>query len=519
MGRIVITSTMFATLLLSGTALAQTADLLPGMARQGGQPAPAGQVPPDASSGTWTSLANPFPGKLPDTALLLTDGAVIMHDGCTPNWYRLTPDNTGNYVKGAWAPAAALPSGYGPFYFASQVLADGRVMISGGEYNLKCVTTADAVWTNKGALFDPVANTWTDVPPPSGWTTIGDSPSAVRQDGSYMVANAKSKDLAIASIAGTAVTWTVKASTGTHKRDVYGEEAWTHLPDHTLLTVDANRALTGTVSKTEVFRQKSNTWASGHDTSAQMVEKKGHDIGPAVLLPSGLVYQFGGTGNTSIYDPVAKTWTAGPAMPDGNVSQEGPAAVLPSGNILVQLSPTGFKTPSMFYEVAVTSTTATFTRVTDPPGVAKISSYEGRMLMLPTGEVLWSSDLGTLSIYTPQGAPDVAWKPVIAQMATKLKVGATNVVLRGKLLHGLSEGGYYGDDAQMSTNYPLVRITNTGSHHVCFARTHDHSVMGVADTTGSRTEFDIPAACETGASTLAVVVNGIASDEKPVTLN
>jgi hypothetical protein len=57
-----------------------------------------------------------------------------------------------------------------------------------------------------------------------------------------------------------------------------------------------------------------------------------------------------------------------------------------------------------------------------------------------------------------------------------------------------------------------VRITNKETHHVFYARTHDHSTMGVA--TGDKlvwTNFDVPLSIETGASRLEVVANGIAS--------
>ena len=60
-----------------------------------------------------------------------------------------------------------MPSGYSPLYFGSQVMPDGKhVTVEGGEY-LNC----SAVWTNKGAIYDTVANTWTNVPPPSGWSS------------------------------------------------------------------------------------------------------------------------------------------------------------------------------------------------------------------------------------------------------------------------------------------------------------------------------------------------------------
>lgn len=510
-----VASAMLAPLLLSGTTLAKTLDPLPGAATQFGPVVPPYVAPAGTPSGTWSHLTHAFPGVGPDTALLLTDGSVMMHATCSSNWYRLRPSITGSYIAGTWTVAASMPSTYKPLYFASQVLADGRMIINGGEYDVDCKPH----WSKNGALFNPVTNTWTTVPAPPGWTSIGDAQSVVRTDNHYMLANALSFDLAIATISGTTVTWSVKTPATTHKADGNDEEGWSHLPNGKILTVDANRNLTGTFSSTELFTQTTNTWAAGPNTVGRMVDTASHELGPAVLLPSGLVFQFGGTSNTGIYNPATNVWVAGPLMPGGNTSADGPAAVLPNGRILVQVSPGVFQKPSSFYEVAVTSGGATFTQVTSPSTAANISSYEGRMLVLPTGQILWSSDQGEVAIYTPTPSRVVAaWQPVITSVATTLTRNTDNNLLQGKLLHGLSEGGYYGDDAQMSTNYPLVRFRNNATGHICYARTHNHSRMGVKDSAGSSTFFFIPRTCEAGASTLTVVVNGIASVAKAVTL-
>jgi hypothetical protein len=70
----------------------------------------------------------------------------------------------------------------------------------------------------------------------------------------------------------------------------------------------------------------------------------------------------------------------------------------------------------------------------------------------------------------------------------------------------------YGDDVQMATNYPLVRITHEASGKVTYARTHDHSTMTVAPGAHGHTSFDVPAGTPTGPSRLEVVANGIASE-------
>jgi len=66
----------------------------------------------------------------------------------------------------------------------------------------------------------------------------------------------------------------------------------------------------------------------------------------------------------------------------------------------------------------------------------------------------------------------------------------------------------------------LVRITNNGTGHVFYARTHNHSTMAVA--TGAAivsTSFDVPSKMEAGASSLQVVTNGIPSLPVSITVN
>ena len=62
------------------------------------------------------------------------------------------------------------------------------------------------------------------------------------------------------------------------------------------------------------------------------------------------------------------------------------------------------------------------------------------------------------------------------------------------------------------------RTTATG--HVFYAKTHNHSYMGVqTGNIPTYTHFDVPAGMETGPSTLVVVTNGIPSFPVNVTVN
>ncbi len=114
-------------------------------------------------------------------------------------------------------------------------------------------------------------------------------------------------------------------------------------------------------------------------------------------------------------------------------------------------------------------------------------------------------------LYTSPGTYDPSWAPAITFVAPTLTSGATYQIT-GTQFNGLSMGTGSGDELENATNYPLVRITNDATGHVYFARTHDHSTMGIATgTTSVSTNFDVPVNTELGASMIAVVANGIPS--------
>src|SRR5579862_1152349 len=94
----------------------------------------------------------------------MTDGTVLAQSENESTWYKLTPDNTGSYVNGTWTQVASLQPGYVPLYFAGAVLADGRLVITGGEYN-----DDEFAFSNMGSIYDPVQNAWTVLKPPKGW--------------------------------------------------------------------------------------------------------------------------------------------------------------------------------------------------------------------------------------------------------------------------------------------------------------------------------------------------------------
>jgi hypothetical protein len=454
---------------------------------------------------SWKPLNNQ-PSFGASTSLLLTDGKIMVRDGSNGDWWQLTPDNTGSYVNGTWKQVASLPVGYSPTAYASAVLADGRLIVEGGEYNFGQID-----WTNLGAIYNPLKNVWTVVPPPGGWNILGDAESVVLPDGTFMMANCCSFPFFAALFDEKTLTWT---ETGNNKRDSYDEEGWTLLPDGTVLTVDTENG--SNPMQAERYIPSTGNWISAGSTIVLLSDPATAEIGPAVLLPNGTVFATGanssGTGHTAIYHPpkVATNtgyWVPGPDIPQGNDMADAPAALMPNGHVLCDTSPGFGNPPSTFYEFDGTA----FHGVPNPPNASHESSSGGAMLVLPTGQILFTDGSSDVEVYTPAGKAKPSWAPTIHYVRRELERGRSYEI-GGTQFNGLSQGAMYGDDAQMATNYPLVRITNRASGHVFYARTYDHSTMAVA--TGDKevfTHFEVPRDIECGEADLVVVANGIAS--------
>lgn len=456
---------------------------------------------------TLTSLTHPAPDGA-EIEMQLTDGTVLVQGYQGQDWYKLTPDINGSYVNGTWTQVASLESNYDPYAMAEAVLADGRVLIEGGEYNFGSFS-----FTNLGEVYDPVANTWTPLTPPSGWDYIGDSPSAVLPNGKFIIG--RKFDMQMAELDPHTMTWTALSSSG--KSDWNAEEGWTLMPSGVLLTVDVLNN-----PNSEHYIPSEQRWVSDGSTVANLqgppevgcIQYGGGqycppgETGNAVLRPDGSVFATGAThsgaraGHTAIYRPGATpddpgTWTAGPDFQNGDDAGDNFAVLLTNGKVLVEGN-TG-----RFYEWDGTNFTPT------------LSSFGGSLMVLPSGEIL----VGGSQVYrASSGALQFLAPAVVSAPATETR-GQTYRVI-GRQFNGWSQAASFGDEFQTATNYPLVRIVNNSTGHVFYARTHDHSYMGVVSRGAPTfTYFDVPTNMETGASKLYVVANGIASNPYPVTIN
>lgn len=480
-------------------------------------------------AGTWKPLGHQPPVSV-DTMLLLTDGSVMCHEyedaggSITPNWYRLVPDAYMNYANGTWHKLTPMPSNAplaqngpvdAPLYFASAVLRDGRVFVAGGEYNVSGAAGVDVLACS---IYDPVADSWSSVPVPTGWTNIGDAPTCVLPDGKVLMGNINTVETAIFDPVSR--TWTP----GAHKHDTSSEESWTLLPDGTIIVAEVNNH-----PHAEKYLIANNQWIHAGSTPP------GHDlvlnepgvsieVGPAVLMPDGRVFCAGATGHTAVYLPPLNptqpgTWIPGPDFPvsGGKLMRafDAPACLLPNGSVLCAVGPykAGWSgPPTHFFEFDG----AHLHPQADPASAAGQPTYNARLLLLPSGDVLYSNCTGTIEMYTPAGGPHPAWRPRITEVPRHLHPGGT-FRLHGLQLNGLSQANAYGDDAQMATNYPLVRLLGPAGVGVVFCRTFDHSTMAVA--TGHavhHTHFVVPAHLPHGHYELAVIANGISSESVDV---
>lgn len=513
-------------------------------------------APTLAGAGTWQPLNNPYPAPTisdPDNGtplsaggasfpILMTDGGVMVQNNsgffADGRIFKLTPDIFGSYVNGTWSELAPMP--YIPSAAAQAVLADGRVIIEGGEY---LGVFENFLLTNQGAIYDPVKNSWKSVAPPSFFIDlfppravfaphpIGDAASVVLPNGLFMIQDKMSRQAAILNPA--TLKWT---ETGTAtKADMNDEEGWTLLPNGKVLTVDCYTDIAfGLASPypadpthSELYDPASGTWVSAGSTINTLTDPVLYETGPAVLRPDGTVFAVGSQGYTSIYNSLTGQWSVGPGLPlssDGNqmTAQDAPGALLTNGRVLIAASggpidPNlgGYSDPPVYFFEFDGSNL-----IPEPtiPNAANDLSSSVVLLVLPTGQILEADSTGDVEIYTPSNlSHNPEWEPVIITAPAAVNTGGT-YTLSGSRINGMSQASAFGDELQNATNYPLVRITNLGNGHVFYCRTHNHSSMAVATNKRVSTQFDVPVAAESGHYKLEVVANGIPSKPTFVTV-
>jgi hypothetical protein len=277
--------------------------------------------------------------------------------------------------------------------------------------------------------------------------------------------------------------------------------------------------------------------------------------GPAVLLPATSAsaeqaWYTGSFGHTDYYNVSGDSWSQGPDFPNSRVAWDTPAAVLPTGQVLIVSGPPpyysngqlvdNYPAPYTISEFSPSSSTP-FTDVYTGPTAGlhtlqEIHPYECHMLVLPTGQILISTGSTTnnthpLLVYTHH--PDstdlnlTSLQPGINSGSNSIAtVGTNQFTLSGYRLNGVTEGAYYGDNA---SNYPLIRFRGVSNGNiVSYGITSGWSNTGIespGDTTPMTTNFSMSSSfyqntggVYNGWYYVELVVNGIVNTATPWSL-
>src|ERR1039458_518663 len=160
------------------------------------------------------------------------------------------------------------------------------------------------------------------------------------------------------------------------------------LPGGDILTVDAYVGQSSCCKLVyQIYSPTTGAWTTpSNNTVVNLVDPSSLELGPMPLLPNGTVFAAGATTNNAIYTVSTGTWASAPKFGGTLDIADGPAAVLPNGNALFDTSPGVFNTGSKFFEWDGTTLNAT----SAPPNAGIDSSYVGGMVVLPTGQVLFT---------------------------------------------------------------------------------------------------------------------------------
>lgn len=323
------------------------------------------------------------------------------------------------------------------------------------------------------------------------------------------------------------------------------------LQDGRLMVVGANE-------HTALYTPSTNTWAAGPDMIGPLGNafgtinaKYGADDAPAAAMPNGhliigadagpnpIVLSSGTTAGSPVVNVPTTAglqvgWGASGAAINGGViaSVDSPTQITLSRNAKTTTTSNltfggVFSSPMLLFDFNPNNGKMSPMNVPDP-NLPFIPAFITRMLVLPTGQLLFNDSSNQPWVYTAQGAPPLESSlPVITGVVAN---GGGSYTLTGTQINGQSAGAAYGDDAQMNENYPIVRLQTAMPHNaicspeaaacrVYYARTSNWSSLAVGGgTTPQTVNFTLPAGVPSGQYLLTVTGAGITSAPVPFTV-
>jgi MYXO-CTERM domain-containing protein len=195
-------------------------------------------------------------------------------------------------------------------------------------------------------------------------------------------------------------------------------------------------------------------------------------------------------------------------MLDGDEAEDEYSDTLPNGMVMGALTQVTYG-PGVALQ-QFDPTTNTVTSVEPPPD--KGNPYPISYVNLPNGQVMVESEAadGPDWLFTPDGAPQDAWRPTVSSVAFN---GGTTYTLTGTQLSGLINGGDEGDDMTMAENYPIVWLEDT-SGNVYYCKSFNFSNMMPSNgDTPETCQFTTPAGLASGTYSLYVSAVGVQSKD------
>ncbi len=244
-------------------------------------------------------------------------------------------------------------------------LADGRLLVAGGQNPLRYLPTAE--------ILDPATGTWTLTDRMS--QARSDHVAVFLEDGKVLIAGGRNEHGALLSTEvyePTTETWTSAGDLNTARSG----HAAVRLLDGRVLAIGGQN-ISGFVAVTEILDPDTGAWTIAGSLN---VGRRGHT---ASLLPNGTVLVAGGHNDAGfldsveIFDPATLTWAPGTSM---QTARDGHTAVmLSTGRLLVAggEGPAGFLTSAEIYDPSTGLWAAT--------GAMKYSRRDHTAALLPDG--------------------------------------------------------------------------------------------------------------------------------------
>jgi hypothetical protein len=299
----------------------------------------------------------------------------------------------------------------------------------------------------------------------------------------------------------------------------------------------------GATQHTALYNPIGNAWTAGPDISGTLngiASPFGADDAPGAILPNGHVIfaadagasQFTSSGNitadSQVITGIPSTailqvfWSVnGSGITPGSfilsvdsasqVTISSPASATTSADAISWGGT--FSLPTELFEFdPLLNSIHQITSALPDPNLPFEPSYPTRMLILPTGQLLFSDSSSQLWVYTSEDAPNPFLRPFITKVNA---LGGGKFRLSGLQLDGQSSGAAYGDDDQMDSNYPIIRMVDSHGN-VLYARTSNWSKIVVGEDGIETVDFTPNPEVTPGNYSLIVSGAGISSFPFPI---